>query len=300
VAASIIGSVAGEEMLHMAIACNLMNAIGGCPDIDNPRFIPAYPGPLPMGVHSSLTVGLAKVSRGLVYDTFMGIEEPEKALDIPVSDAPAQFVATDSPQFATIGDFYHAIQDKLVELGPGVITGDPERQVTAPRWFPEDELFAILTVEDALRGIDIIVDQGEGTTKSPLDREGNAAHYYRFAEIVHGKQLIKVDTEPGWAYAGAPVALDPAGVWNLYPDAKATDYPDDSAARVLADAFNGCYTRLLNCLHQVFSGRRDGLPMALSLMVEMQLVANKLVCTPVPGTSMYASPTFEYSPGAGG
>jgi ferritin-like protein len=299
-AAAIIGSVVGEEMLHMAIACNLMNAIGGHPDIDNPLFIPAYPGPLPMGVRSSLTVGLAKASRKLVYETFMGIEEPEDPLDIPVGDARAAVLATDPPQFATIGDFYRAIQDKLVEFGPGVITGDPGLQVTAPQWFGETELFPILTLEDALRGIDIIVGQGEGTTKSPYDQEGNVAHYYRFAEIVYGKQLVKVDTEPGWAYAGAPVALDPAGVWDLYPDAKAVDYPEDSAARVLADAFNGSYTRLLNCLHQVFNGQRDRFPMSLSLMVEMQLTANKLVCTAVPGTSMYASPTFEYSPGASG
>ena len=31
---------------------------------------------------------------------------------------------------------------------------------------------------------------------------------------------------PGWAFAGAPVGLDPAGVWDLVTDTKAADYPE--------------------------------------------------------------------------
>ncbi|HTZ44434.1 MAG TPA: ferritin-like protein [Jatrophihabitans sp.] len=301
-AAQIIGSVCGEEMLHMAIACNLMNAIGGSPDIDNPLFIPAYPGPLPMGVRSGLTVGLEKLTRRLVHDVFMSIEEPEQPLDIPVTAAPAgyQLLATEPPSFATIGDFYHAIAEKLVEFGPSVITGDPAKQVSDPRWYPETELFPILTLDDALRGIDIIVEQGEGTTTSPLDLEGQLAHYYRYAELVYGRRLIQTDTEPGWAYAGAFIPIEQAGVWDIVTDAKAADYPPDSHARVLADAFNAAYTQLLRCLHRTFNGETDALSMAISVMVEMHLTAQKLVATPVPGTSQYAAPTFEYSPGASG
>src|SRR5438270_3048701 len=37
-----------EEMLHMAIVCNVLNAIGGAPEINKPTFLPQYPGPLPM------------------------------------------------------------------------------------------------------------------------------------------------------------------------------------------------------------------------------------------------------------
>ena len=305
-AAQIIGSVVGEEMLHMAIAGNLLNAIGGSPAIDDPLFIPAYPGPLPMGVGGSLTVGLEKLSRRLAHDVFMSIEEPEAPLDIPVGLPPGvQLLATTSvpppaPEYATIGEFYAAIKQKLVEFGPGVITGDPARQVVDARWFPETELFPILTLDDALRGIDIIVEQGEGTPHSPLDEEGQLSHYYRFAELVYGRRLIAVPVEPGWSYAGEPIPLDPAGIWNLCPDAKAADYPENSQARVLADAFNASYTRLLGCLHQVFNGEPDRLSMALSLMVEMHLTAQKLVATPVPGTDLFAAPTFEYNAGDGG
>jgi hypothetical protein len=295
-AASIIGSVVGEEMLHMAIAANLMNAIGGQPDIDNPRFIPAYPSPLPMGVRSSLTVGLEKLSRRLVYSVFMDIEEPEAPIDIPVVSVAAG-IASPQPEYATIGEFYQAIKDKLIDLGPGVITGDPSRQVADPRWYPADQLFPILTLPDAIRAIDIIVSQGEGTTTSPIDESGQVAHYYRFGELVYGRRLVKVDRPPGWAYAGEPVPLDPAGVWDILTDAKAADYPEKSNARVLVDMFNGAYTSLLGCLHEVFNGAPSRLDMALSIMVEMQLSAQKLACTPVPGTTKFAAPTFEYTGG---
>jgi rubrerythrin len=42
----LIGSVLGEEMLHLSIACNVLNAIGGSPVLNKPGFIPRYPGTL--------------------------------------------------------------------------------------------------------------------------------------------------------------------------------------------------------------------------------------------------------------
>lgn len=306
-AAGIIASVAHEEMLHMAIAANVLNAIGGTPAIDDPHFIPAYPGPLPMGVHGALSVGLEKLTRRLVHDTFMTIEEPEEPLDLPVGGPlRARFAAASAvepPSYATIGDFYTAIIDKLTELQPPI--GRPERQVADSRWYPADELFPVKDVDDAIRALKIIIEQGEGTqakgaTPSPLDPEGDVAHYYRFAEIVYGHRLVAVDEPPGWAFAGDPVPLDPAGIWDFVADAKAADYPEHSRARVLADAFNASYTRLLASLHRVFNGEPDQLSAALALMVEMRLVGDKLVATKVPGTDAHAAPTFEYAPGTGG
>src|SRR5436190_1535700 len=74
---SLVLSVVLEEMLHFALSCNILNAIGGSPEIDNPHFIPAFPGPLPGGVESGLIVHLKRFSLDHVHDTFMVIEEPE-------------------------------------------------------------------------------------------------------------------------------------------------------------------------------------------------------------------------------
>src|ERR1700710_251982 len=43
-------SIILEAMLHFALACNILNAIGGSPAIDKPNFIPRFPGKLPGGV----------------------------------------------------------------------------------------------------------------------------------------------------------------------------------------------------------------------------------------------------------
>ena len=42
-ARAIIISVANQEMLHMSIAANVLNAIGGRPVMDQPGFIPLFP-----------------------------------------------------------------------------------------------------------------------------------------------------------------------------------------------------------------------------------------------------------------
>src|SRR5258708_31459764 len=51
-AVSLITDVAVEEMLHMTLVCNILNAIGGQPVLDDPKFVPKYPGPLPGMVHT--------------------------------------------------------------------------------------------------------------------------------------------------------------------------------------------------------------------------------------------------------
>lgn len=45
--AGLIKSVVLEEMPHMALDCNILNAIKGTPKIDEPCFLPKYPGHLP-------------------------------------------------------------------------------------------------------------------------------------------------------------------------------------------------------------------------------------------------------------
>ena len=72
-----IKDVVLEEMLHLGIACNLLNALdGGMPNISGS--VPTYPRwGLPGGVHPGLACGSALFSKAVVADTFMKIEEPE-------------------------------------------------------------------------------------------------------------------------------------------------------------------------------------------------------------------------------
>ncbi len=306
-AAAIIASVAREEMLHLNIAANVLNAIGGAPVIDKPGFIPVFPGPLPMGI-GDLRVSLQKLTRGHVYDTFMAIEQPEEELNLPVKEprlaalaalrAPAAAPAAAEPEYATIGDFYLAIIGKLKELGEPVFTRPSHPQVVDNTWFPASQLFPVTNVKSATAALTVIIDQGEGTRRSPLESPhgGPPAHYYRFAEIVYARRLVRNADHPNqFSFSGAPVGLDPAGIWNLLPDAKSVDYPEGSQARRISDRFNYSYTALLRSLHEAFNGRPEILSKALAVMYELKLLSGDLAATRIDGTDLQAAPTFEYA-----
>src|SRR5258708_3199903 len=201
--AGLIRSIVNQEMLHMALDCNILNAIGGQPKIDDPAFVPKYPGPLPGGVESDLIVPLAPFSKQLVSDVFMVIEEPEDPLRFPVlkiADAAAQ------PQI-TIGQFYEAIKQQIRELSKtqNIFTGDQKKQLRTG--FPPMQTLHVHDAGSAIDAIDLIVEQGEGTRTSPLDPEHELAHYYRYAEIYYGKKLIPNPKSglPEWVYSGHPI-----------------------------------------------------------------------------------------------
>ena len=289
---SLVLSVVIEEMLHFALACNILNAIGGAPAIDKPEFIPTYPGPLPGGVESGLVVHLKRFSLDHVHDTFMAIEEPEHPLNFPVAAA--------AEQAMTIGQFYSRIDQEIVKAGQGIFTGDRSRQVTSG--FPSTELFAVTDVASASKAIDLIKEQGEGTSTSPLDPEHDLAHYYRFAEIWHGKTLVPVhDPPPGtpdnqkYRYEGNPIPFDAAGVIPVIDNPKASRYPASTQAHYLNDNFNNTYTNLLRALHLTFNGRPDRIDSAIAIMHSMRELAMEMMTVPFDDEG-HAGPSFEYRP----
>ncbi|MDB6056491.1 MAG: hypothetical protein JWO95_335, partial [Verrucomicrobiales bacterium] len=70
----IIRAVVVEEMLHLTLAANLLNAIGGAPDLNAPGFVPKYPAYLPDG-EKDFRVALQRFSKKAV-ETFLQIERP--------------------------------------------------------------------------------------------------------------------------------------------------------------------------------------------------------------------------------
>jgi hypothetical protein len=276
--AELVASVVIEEMSHMALACNILNALGGTPALDDPAFLPRYPGPLPRSVEAGLHVTLEPFSIAHVEKVFMKIEEPEHPLHFPVAAAAGDTI--------TIGEFYAGIRSSIEALGDSAFTGDPSRQVT--HGFPSSDLIAVSDVASASQAIGIIVEQGEGTTTSPLDAAGDEyAHYYRFEEIVNGRELQPAGDS--YAFTGPAIPFDPAGVWPLPANPKASTYDPGSAARHACDTFNYTYSGLLGTLQIVFDGSPGLLGAAIGQMESLKDQALAMA-------ELGAGPTFEWLP----
>lgn len=286
-----IHEIVVEEMLHMAIAANILIAIGGYPAINRPDFIPKYPGPLPMNI-GDLEVGIEAFSIELVKNTFMAIEEPEHPIPIKTADLAAV-------EYATIGQFYDAIKDQIQALGPSIFVKPyAPPQVVSPEWFG-DRLFVITDPYTACKAIDLIKLEGEGTSESPFASPGDPAHFYRFGEIAAGRKIIQ--TPDGFAYGGVPILFEPSGVWPLVPNCKIADFTPGTHARTRIEAFAYNYSALLNVLHNTFNGAPSQLEVAIGLMYDLRTSAVTLMETEADEkTGQTVGPSYEYVNTQGG
>jgi hypothetical protein len=282
----LLSGIVVQEMQHMALAANMLNAIGGAPDIDTSGFVPKYPGALPFHIGdrngAKFEVSLQAFSMDAVTNTFMRIEEPDEPLNFPVT---TQLFALQQQSFRTIGDFYRDLRAKLQAQWFG---GDPARQVSG-------FVKAIGSLADAQAAIDTIVAQGEGSSTSPLDGPGGEpGHYYRFAEISHGHALVKDTTvKAGFSYSGAAIPFDATGVLPIITNANSSRYGQNTVARVQSDLFNEIYSNLLGALHLVFNGKPSELKSAVGLMFDLKIQAGKLMQIAL-GDGTNAAPCFEY------
>lgn len=293
--AQLLRSIVVQEMLHMSISSNILIAIGGRPAINQRGFIPTYPGPLPMHVGGGLQVGIEAFSIDVVKNVFMAIEEPEHPIPVQTRTLGA---ALPEPEFATIGEFYDAIKEQIVKLGPSIFTvGTAPPQVVSSMWFPPDKLFPITGPDSACAAIDIIKLEGEGTSVTPYESPDDPAHYYKFGEIAAGKAIVT--TPSGYAYAGEPIPFDPAGVWPLKPNCKIADFAVGTQARTRIEQFAYNYSALLNALHDTFNGQPRRLDSAIGLMYDLRVLAVALMSTDAGG-GFTVGPSYEYVQVQGG
>jgi Ferritin-like len=270
-----LGEIVQQEMLHMALASNMLATLDGVPSIKGKA--PTYPNPLPGGVRRQLVVWLAGFSRAMVRGVYMEIEYPEHG---PI----ARYLDQSYP---TIGSFYDAILSAFQRLPESAIKKTRQRQ-DGQDWGLG--LFPINSVSDAVQAITTIKEQGEGTAQTPYPSNdpNDRAHYYRFAEIYHGHELIK--TNGKWTYEGNEVSLPTA-----YPMAEvpSAGYPDD-----ITRDFNNRYTDVVNLL-QASWARDDGqtcLDKAVHLMPALGGVARNLMQKGLPDGSGSYGPDFRLVP----
>ncbi|GAA0383034.1 hypothetical protein GCM10009530_37310 [Microbispora corallina] len=295
-AVDVVGSVFAEEMLHLALAANLLNAVGGRPRLDTPRMLPPHPRTLP---HGDPSLELSLVPFGAeALEMFLRIEQP----------APPGAVA-EGDGYATIGQFYDAIEQGLRHLCDRlgereVFSGDPARQVNAGHFrHTAGRLIAVDGLDSALAALEEIVEQGEGTGHGDVwdgDRDvfhpdrDEVAHYYRFQELKAGRRYRRGDT-PDSGPTGEAISVDLAGVRPMRRNPRLTDHAPGSAIRTAQEEFNHTYCAVLHLLEQAFNGSPRLLAVATGAMYALKAQAQALLRMPDEGGTT-AGPTFEYVP----
>jgi rubrerythrin len=289
--AAILQSVVIEEMLHMTLSANVLNALGGSPVLDRASFIPAYPGPLPGGVEAQLTVHLAPFSMAQLQ-TFLTIEEPEDPIEFKALTAAV-------PEEITIGEFYARISRAIGQLGDKAFSATPRNQVG-----PElmDEAVVVTNVASAQQALTTIVEQGEGTKDSPKEVAGGGyAHYYRFMQIQKGHLLVPrpggTTPDTRYAYTGEAVPFNASGVYAVPTDPSSRSYTPNSIQAAANNNFNYTYTSLLRALHGLFNGQATQAQMNVAIGLMMSLKGQaKAMTAGIPDPAVLTGPSFEYLP----
>ena len=303
----ILREVVVEEMLHLAIAANVLNAVGGRPNLTRPGFVANYPAPLSDG-EDDFEVELRPFSEDLIK-IFLQIERPAMAEGQPKLTAKRAGVV--SPMLPTppgrpdcryysIGEFYKAILDGLAYLedearaaGKTIFVGDPHRQVTSSAYYSAGGRLPVVTdLESATKAIRFIIGQGEGELQGVHDDDGELAHYYQFDQISRGRKYLPGDRPH--APSGVTFKVDYDDAYPVKPNIKLADYPPGSELLHAARSFNEAYATFLAFLTTAFNGHPElMLETAVPDMFRFRDWINILVRNPLPGTEFHAGPTFE-------
>jgi len=284
-AATCLREVVMEEMLHLTLVANILNALGRDPCI-GPGTVPRYPGPLPHSDRSFEMSLLPFCPEAL--ETFRRIEHPA------LIGAPPQ-----PDRWTTIAQFYEALREAVDRIGadPNVWSGDRARQVrTAQYYGGGGEVIEVDGREAALKAIDVIIEEGEGFAGGITDgghllgEPEELAHYYRFDELARGRRYVRGD-EPSHP-TGAPILLDYGAVAPMRPNPRAEDYPPDSELRAMTEECDATYARLLGRLQSAFTGRREELADAVLDMWALEYQAVALMRIPAGDGKHTAGPAF--------
>jgi len=294
-ATEVVSSVLVEEMLHLTLAANLLNAVGGRPRLDIPQMLPGYPRPLPHG-DRSFEISLLPFGSEAI-ETFLKIEYPSVTGGPPESEG-----------YETIGQFYEAIKRGLLEVSAAlgetnVFCGDPARQVTDKHVYSGGgRLIGINNLVTALGAIEEIVEQGEGANHIEVwdgDRDvfhpecDQVAHYYRFQQLKLGRRYRRGDTRRSGP-TGDAILTDWDAVRPMRTNPRISDHVAGSATRLAQEEFNQAYCVLLQRLEKAFDGAPHLLEAAIGAMYNLRAQARALMEIPTGDGLTTAGPTFEY------
>jgi hypothetical protein len=240
-----------QEMLHLALATNILTAIGAAPHFDRPNF-PILSGWYPPDVEIAL---LPFGERALRH--FMFLERPEgMTLRDAETFTPRSASATEASddtnltagpeEWHTVGHLYRGIETGIAHLAERdgeaeIFIGPPRAQATT-QVFEWAELTAVTNLESAQRAIEVIVEQGEGARGDWVN-----SHFGKFVGILEDYLAVRT-ADPGFEPA-RPVI--PAFL-HRPPDVDDVTLIEDPLTRRVAALFNAVYEVVLQLQARYF------------------------------------------------
>ncbi|TBU46322.1 ferritin-like-domain-containing protein [Dichomitus squalens] len=272
-------AVAEQEMLHLALAGNMLAALGGTQPLYDKLFIPTYPSEI---LFEKIEMALRPANKENL-ECFLKIEAPympppklEVAEDVEYSIALL-------PGYNGIGEFYRELQHGIYEVSAtdrDLFSSNHDKQFRGEEFFGE-KMTVVVDTKTALQALETIVDQGEGSIGVP------DSHYSIFVQLYQRrKEWTCID------YVNEPHTADYKGKSEVaYRLSLAVDatfcYLLQTLDRCWAEGQPAKRTQLFRNIHR--------------LMVEiLSPVAHALVEQVIDG-GRHAAPCFEfYPPGSDG
>ena len=248
---STILGVAKQEMLHLAIACNLLTSIGVSPHLSRPN-LPQPARHYPSGVRFELLPFGEQALRHFLF-----LERPEgmdlndaeglAAMKNAVPVTGKEGIAPHLQEFRTVGHLYRSIEAGFRHLaekmGEENLFLGPAGSQTQGELFGWKELGPISSTDEAVRAIEAIVEQGEGSRG-----DWRNAHFGRFLSVLT-EYLQMRQNAPGLEVTRPvlPVLVRPPETGE-----EVNLITDPATARV-ADLCNVAYEMLLHVFYRLMS-----------------------------------------------
>ena len=260
--------IAGQEMLHMALAQNLLTAVGAAPRLARPNFpMPAYSYPagvrielLPFNEAALRHFAFLERPEGMDVEDAEGFAAIERAVALPHDSGDE--IVPQLQEFDTIGQLYRSIQAGLEylseRLGPERLFVGPPSAQAPEEHFRWPELLAVTDVASAKLAIDTIVEQGEGARGEWRD-----AHFGRLLGILDEYLEFKA-ADPAFEPARPVVAA------NVRQKATGIAMPliTDRGTTRCMDLLNVTYEVLLQLLSRYFA-HTDETPEQLKVLADI-------------------------------
>ena len=248
---AVILGVAKQEMLHLAINCNLVTSLGASPHLSRPN-LPQPARHYPPGVRLELLPFGEQALRHFLYlerPEGMDIDDAEgmAAVDFAVPVMADEEIAPRLQEFRTVGHLYRSIEEGFRhlsdKLGEENLFLGPRDAQAGGELFGWRELAPISSCDDAMRAIEAIVEQGEGPRG-----DWRSAHFGRFLAVLN-EYLDMLKTDPG-----VVVTRPVLPVLVRAPESgERVDLITDMVTARVADLCNVAYEVLLQLLYRLLS-----------------------------------------------